>query len=42
MTTMKWLKCLGVASLILSGCNRAPVAVPLTAEDLRVPGRPCH
>jgi hypothetical protein len=36
MTTMKWLKCLGLAFLILSGCNRAPVVVPLTAEDLRM------
>lgn len=35
MTTMRWLYCLGLAFLILSGCNRAPVAVPLTAEDLR-------
>jgi hypothetical protein len=33
---MRWLKCLSLALLILSGCNRAPVVVPLTAEDLRV------
>jgi hypothetical protein len=32
---MRWFNCLGLAFLILSGCNRAPVAVPLTAEDLR-------
>lgn len=36
MMTMRWLKCLCFALLILSGCNRAPVAVPLTAEDLRI------
>lgn len=34
--TIRWLKCLSLALLILSGCNRAPVVVPLTAEDLRI------
>ena len=36
MTTIKRLKCLGFALLILSGCNRPPTPVPLTAEDLRI------
>jgi len=35
MTTMRWFNFLGLAFLILSGCNRAPAVVPLTAEDLR-------
>jgi len=33
---MRWLKCLSFALLVLSGCNRAPAPVPLTAEDLRI------
>jgi hypothetical protein len=36
MRTITRFKCLGFAFLILAGCNRAPVAVPLTAEDLRI------
>jgi DNA repair exonuclease SbcCD ATPase subunit len=36
MTTIKRFKCLGFALVILCGCNRHPVAAPLTAEDLRI------
>lgn len=36
MTTIKRLTCLGFALMILSGCSRPPVIVPLTAEDLRI------
>lgn len=36
MRTIRRFKCLGVAFLLLSGCNRAPAPVPLTADDLRI------
>lgn len=36
MRTITRFKCLGFAFLILSGCNRAPAPVPLTAEDVRI------
>lgn len=36
MRTITRFICLGFALLVLSGCNRAPVAVPLTAEDVRI------
>jgi hypothetical protein len=36
MRTITRIKCLGFAFLILSGCTRAPLAVPLTAEDVRI------
>jgi hypothetical protein len=36
MRTLTRFKCLGFAFLILSGCNRAPAPMPLTAEDVRI------
>jgi hypothetical protein len=36
MMTITRFTCLAFVFLILSGCNRAPAPVPLTAEDLRI------